>query len=698
MCGQVNKKMSVSDTVRILTDACEQFRHDFQTITDQTEKQKLVLRHIKTFANTEACVKDFQKGLEWFNVSENLSMKKHLHGKIVILDFFTYCCINCMHILPDLEALEKEFSIERGLVVIGVHSAKFSNERDSTKIRSAVQRYNIMHPVVNDSTLSMWEAIGVMCWPTMIMLGPRGQPLMVTLGEGHREELFLYTKVALDYFTSINEISDHTLPIAPAIHLLPASTDILRFPGKVEMYSSETGEKLIVSDTGNNRILIADINGNIEHVIGRYEAGFKDGSFNEAKFNAPQGTCVLNEMIYVADNENHAIRRIDLKKQTVTTVAGTGKQGHDYIGGKFGTDQAISSPWDVAIYYHNSDKVTVPILLIAIAGTHQIWALFLEDTVWWKNKLYKAGVCAAIVGNGREGNRNNSYPHAATLAQPSGITIAQEYNTVYFADSESSSIREVHLKDGKVSTLCGADKNPQNLHDFGDVDGTRHTAKLQHPLGIIWNSSQQETYIADTYNHKIKKVDPTGNCKTLYGAGKPDKSFIFDEPSGLAINNKADTLYVADTNNHSIKKINLKSNTISTISFILPTKDNDKDNFDEVYTFDTIIDTNGGELTITFDFIFEDGLKLNSEAPQKWSLSLPNDTWIAKCLHGSFTIPTSIQIPKGSENNDIRLILDIITCNVNECIPKKILAVFKVQQKVDGPRTVAEHKKIVIKK
>ncbi|KAK2584375.1 hypothetical protein KPH14_006761 [Odynerus spinipes] len=667
--------------------------HEYNDTKDATQ---VVFGALAELNNTT--VKSIHKdyGLEWFNVSENLSMKKHLHGKVVILDFFTYCCINCMHILPDLEALEKEFSIQRGLVVIGVHSAKFSNERDSTKIRSAVQRYNIMHPVVNDATLSMWQAVGVICWPTMMILGPKGQPLVVLLGEGHKEELFLYTKIALDYFTSLKEISSHDLPIAPAIHLLPASTSLLCFPGKIEIYSSEIGEKLIVSDTGNNRILITDAHGNVEHVIGGYDPGFRDGDFKTAKFHAPQGICILNETIYVADNENHAIRKIDLKNRSVTTVVGTGKQGHDYAGGKCGTDQELSSPWDVAIYNHDNGESIVPVLLIAIAGTHQIWAFFLEDTLWWKKKLYKAGTCAAIVGNGREGNRNNSYPHSATLAQPSGLTIAHEYKAAFFADSESSSIRRVHLEDGKVSGVCGANKDPQNLHDYGDIDGTHNTAKLQHPLGITWNHIDQEIYIADTYNHKIKKTSLAGNCETLYGAGKPNKSFLFDEPSGLAINKSGDTLYVADTNNHSIKKIDLNNKTISTISFVTPKEE--EDNVGERYTFDTILNTNGGELTITFEVIFEDDLKLNPEAPQKWSLLLPNETWIAKSQSGSITTPVSIQVPKNSECNELRITLDLITCNTNECIPKRILAIFKVQQKDNGSRTVTEHKKIVIKK
>lgn len=574
--------------------------------------------------------------------------------------------------------------------------AKFSNERDSTKIRSAVQRYNIKHPVVNDATHLMWQAMGVMCWPTMIMLGPRGQPLVVLAGEGHREELFLYTKIALDYFTSLKEISHHDLPIAPAIHLLPTSTSLLCFPSKIEVYTFENGEKLIVSDTGNNRILITDVHGNIDHIIGGYDPGFKDGDFKKVKFHAPQGICVLNEAIYVADNENHAIRKIDMKKRFVTTVVGTGKQGHDYTGGKYGTDQELSSPWDVGIYYHNSGESSVPVLLIAIAGTHQIWALFLEDTIWWKQKLYKAGMCAAIVGNGTEGNRNNSYPHSATLAQPSGITVAHEYKAAFFADSESSSIRRIHLEDGKISAVCGANKDPQNLHEFGDVDGTHYTAKLQHPLGITWNRIDQEIYIADTYNHKIKKVDLTGHCKTLYGAGKPNKLFFFDEPSGLAINKNGDALYVADTNNHSIKKIDLNNKTISSISFVTPKEE--EDNIGEGYTFDTIINTNGGDLTIMFKVVFDGDLKLNPEAPQKWSVSVPNETWIAKSLNGSLTTPVSIKVPEKSERNELRVILDLITCNANECIPKRVLATFKVLQKDDGPRIVTEYREIVIKK
>ncbi|CAD6244769.1 GSCOCG00013463001-RA-CDS [Cotesia congregata] len=379
MCGQENKKMSIEEIVDSLTHVCMDLRNKIKDArADQVEIEKIIIKHIKEWSSVDNnSVNDFQKGLEWFNVSKGLSIKEDLKGKITILDFFTYCCINCMHILPDLEALEKKYSIEDGLVVVGVHSAKFSNEKDSAKIQSAVQRYNISHPVVNDAKLSMWRDIGISCWPSLVILGPDGQVLFVLVGEGHRRELLLYTQIALKYFKSLKKISNHGLDLKPAAHLLPVTRDLLLFPGKVQVLRDE---KILVSDTGNNRVLVLDFDGQVEAVVGGYSRGFKDGSFKEARFNAPQGVCALEDDIFVADNENHAIRVINLKDKTVKTLAGIGTQGNDYVGGKTGTEQALSSPWDVAIYQHAQNNKSVPVLLIAIAGTHQIWAYFFEDT------------------------------------------------------------------------------------------------------------------------------------------------------------------------------------------------------------------------------------------------------------------------------------------------------------------------------
>ncbi|XP_046421281.1 NHL repeat-containing protein 2 isoform X2 [Neodiprion fabricii] len=670
------EKMNVREVIEDLTQVSIEVRQEVTSVTNPREKEKIALRHIKKYAAKDACANEFQKGLEWFNVSRSISMRQDLTGKICVLDFFTYCCINCMHILPDLAALEKKFSIEDGLVVIGVHSAKFANEKDSSKILAAVQRYNIAHPVVNDAKLSMWQDIGIVCWPSLVILGPKGQPLFALVGEGHREEMFLYIKVALAYFKSLNEISDHSLPLKPSQHLLPVSKDTLLFPGKIHLANIKNKDRMVIADTGNNRILIMDLKGKVEHVVGGYAPAFRDGNFQTARFNAPQGICSLGDEIFVADTENHAIRKIDLVLQTVTTLVGTGEQSHDYVGGNVGKAQSLSSPWDVAIHHHKQEEKSVPVLMIAIAGTHQIWGFFLEDTIWWKKKSITAGTCIAIVGSGREENRNNSYPHAAGLAQPSGLALAREKNMLFFADSESSSVRVVHLDDGKVSGVCGGDRNPGNLHDFGDIDGRQCSAKLQHPLGLAWDSVDSVVYIADTYNHKIKKVDLLGNCRTLYGAGKPTANHKFDEPSGLAVHLGSRIIYVADTNNHRIVSISLEDNKIDTISVDLPSETTHSDG---TYKFDAEVSSDGGNLEIALDVKFMNDLKLNSDAPQRWSVNLP-DKWTTQASKGDLKTPITLNIPKGELTVEFIISLDIITCKTDECIPKKLDLVFTIRR------------------
>lgn len=694
MCGLVNEKMNAQEVVEELTQVCIQMRSHLDDLTERKDKETLILKHIKRFENTGAEIQDFPKGLEWFNVSEGLSLAQHLKGKIVLLDFFTYCCINCMHVLAELEEVEKKISIEDGLVVIGIHSAKFTNERSSKNVLSAVQRYNITHPVINDVTLRMWNNMGITCWPSLVMLGPSGQPLAVFVGEDHKNEILLYARVMIAYFKSLNQILNHSLPLRPAYHLLSSFENGLLFPGKLAILSSEHGTKLIISDSGNNRIVIATEHGEVEHFIGGCNQGFKDGSFKNARFNSPQGVCVLNNTIYVADNNNHAIRKINLTEKNVSTIAGTGSQGYDHQGGKQGINQVLSSPWDVAIYHHEYKGSIVPVLLIAIAGTHQIWALFLEDTIWWKEKKYTAGTCAAIVGSGREENRNNSYPHTAGLAQPSGIAVAQEYKIAFFADSESSAIRRVHLDNGRVSAVCGGDKNPANLHAFGDVDGKEYLAKLQHPLGVAWDHLNKRIYIADTYNHKIKTVDTTtGYCKTLFGAGKPDHTFSFNEPSGLAISPDNNILYVADTNNHTLKIIDLKNEKISTMVI---SKHDSNENIDKVFTFNTSINTHGGELNILFNIVFLNNLKLNVDAPQEWHVFLPINTWTANSLTGGLSTPVSVKLPADETENQLRITLNIMACTVDTCIPLKLSVLFNVHRRTDAPLIVTEEKELVV--
>lgn len=352
------------------------------------------------------------------------------------------------------------------LLQVGVHSAKFENEKISNNILSAVQRYNISHPVVNDSACDMWKKCGINCWPTLLVVGPNASPLLMLMGEGNKEELRFFIENTLAYYRNKNQISSHKLPLKSAFHLLPNLKGPLLFPGKISSFIDNGVELYAVSDTGNHRVLIMEPEGVVVKQIGGIRAGFKDGDLENSEFNSPQGLVFQNkDILFVADTENHAIRKIDLSNNTVTTIAGTGDQGSDHTGGNPGNFQEISSPWDVLIFKthdlnKNEDSTLKEVLLVAMAGTHQIWAIFLHDIVWWKNKSYKAGTCICVAGNGKEENRNNQYPHAASFAQPSGLALAKKSKELYIADSESSTIRKLSLNDGKVSAVVGGDKNP----------------------------------------------------------------------------------------------------------------------------------------------------------------------------------------------------------------------------------------------
>ncbi|XP_071946734.1 NHL repeat-containing protein 2-like [Antedon mediterranea] len=569
-------------------------------------------------------------GLEWMNTSEKLDFTTNLKGKLVVLDFFTYCCINCMHILPDLEKLEDLFTVADGLVVVGVHSAKFENEKTSANILSAIMRYNITHPVVNDDTITLWNELEITCWPTLVVVSPSGKRLVTYVGEGHFTELVEFCTVALDFYKCHGHISDHNLPIELAKDSLP--TTILSFPGKVNI--SQDGEHLVISDTGHHCVLITTKEGVVLHTIGgKRQAGYKDGTFEDAQMNCPQGVVWHQDSIYVADTENHRIRMIDMKNKMVSTIAGTGEMGQDKEGGKEGVNQPISSPWDVAIGGPNNS-----VLFIAMAGTHQIWTLFLQDTTWLKNVVYKQGVCTRFAGSGKEENRNNSYPHKASFAQPSGITLAQD-ERLFIADSESSSIRSVALKDGATKAVVGGERDPMNLFAYGDVDGKAVDAKLQHPLGVAWNKVNHNLYVADSYNHKIKVVDTVNRmCTTLIGSGKPGKQdgsilkeVEFNEPGGLCVTPDGNGLYIADTNNHAVRYVDLLQNTVKELKIITSSNQSETKTFDDGSKVTSIISKKASvtqlnavklatisQLTVQLDIRLPKDCKLTEGAPSMW--------------------------------------------------------------------------------
>jgi sugar lactone lactonase YvrE len=485
---------------------------------------------------------DFGKGKAWLNTARPLSLKEDLAGKVVLIDFWTYCCINCIHVLPDLEHLEHKYAADP-FVVVGCHSAKFTNEAEAANVRQAVLRYDIAHPVVVDQDFEIWKSFGINSWPSFALIGPEGSVLAVLSGEGQRDTLAALIGQALAFYGGKAEALSRK-PLALRRESLKELAKDLSFPGKVAV--DPVGKHLYISDSNHDRILVTRLDGAFVRAFGSGLRGFRDGPANEARFHKPQGVAFHRETLLVADTENHALRRVDLATGEVSTLSGDGQQGRERRGEFTAREVALNSPWDLLV---RGDDV-----FIAMAGPHQIWKLDLAQ-----------GKIGVFAGDGSERKADGTLERSA-FAQPSGL--AAKGNTLYIADSESSSVRAIALETGAVSTVAGGDDEPRDLFHFGDEDGKGLGRRFQHPLGVLVHEGV--LYVADTYNHKVKTLDvETGEARTFAGTGKPGFSdgpaaeASFHEPGGLAA--AEGKLYVADTNNHAIRVIDLKSRQVSTL-------------------------------------------------------------------------------------------------------------------------------------
>lgn len=483
---------------------------------------------------------EFPPGFAWLNTDRPLQFRKTgpdgLQGQVVLLDFWTYCCINCMHVLPDLAYLEQKFKDEPFLVV-GVHSAKFDNEGKLANVRSAVQRYGVRHPVIVDERMRLWESYAVNSWPTLVLVGPDGRIVGAVSGEGNRHLLETAISETLKNGRAKGLLAAGPLQLKQEGMVQSASG--LAFPAKV--VADETHRRLFIVDSNHHRIVVTDwpdAEGRVQMtaVIGSGNAGAADGDFAHAAFFRPQGAALAGEILYLADTENHLIRRVDLSKQAVSTVLGAGKQTWDREGGRSGRQQGLNSPWDVAV---SGTK-----LYISMAGQHQ---LFVVNTLTW--------MAEPLAGSGRE-NILDGPALEANLAQPSGLTLDAAAQRLYFADSEVSAIRYVDLATRQVKTIIG-----HGLFDFGDVDGDADRARFQHPLGVcLWGN---KLLVADTYNHKLRLVDPERRTADTFAGlmrgGTSRESLTLDEPAGVAA--AGATLFVADTNHHRVVLLNTNTNT-----------------------------------------------------------------------------------------------------------------------------------------
>lgn len=505
-------------------------------------------------------------GRGWLNTGGRKITLADLRGKIVILDFWTFCCINCLHVLDELREFEEQY--RDVLVIVGVHSPKFAHEADPDALAAAVERYEVHHPVLDDPELVTWSAYTARAWPTLVVIDPEGYVVAQMAGEGHRRNV----EILVSELVATHEASG-TLHRGDGPYVPPEPTEgTLRFPGKVVALPDG---HLLVADAGHHSL--AELDGDtLVRRIGTGERGFVDGGPDEARFSEPNGLCLVPEElrpwldydVLVADTVNHALRGVRLSDGLVTTVAGTGEQymvgaadnflpfdddepdeepaslpvvGEPYdASAAFGSSltlgrdqqraapfvpgprrQKLSSPWDVAW------SQALGGFVVAMAGNHTLWEF--DD---------KQGSINQLAGTLNEGLLDGPLDDA-WFAQPSGLAVGAD-DKIWVADSETSALRWVDPVARAVHTAVG-----EGLFDFGHRDGPASEARLQHPLGVAV-LPDGSVLIADTYNGAVRRY-ADGSVSTI--------ATDLAEPSGLLV--LEDSVVVVESAAHRLTRLPL---------------------------------------------------------------------------------------------------------------------------------------------
>lgn len=457
-------------------------------------------------------------GQSWFNVDAPLTLAA-LRGKVVILDFWTFCCVNCFHALPTLRQVEERFGDQ--VAVIGVHSPKFTHEQDPAPLAQAIARYDVSHPVVHDPGFHLWDAYCVRAWPTLVLISPDGRIIGQISGEPHPDLLPQGIARMVDAFFVQGRLRPRPLPLAP----MAPQGGRLRFPGKIKPCRWQGRKAWVVADSGHHQVVVFDDFGAELARFGNGRAGAEDGA--NPSFNGPEGVAAVDDALFVADTRNHLIRRIDPDSGAVTTVAGMGWRGGTLGQPMPALDTALASPWDLT--------GAGGILYFANAGSHQLGWLDLANAQ-----------LGALAGSGAEALADGGAGESH-LAQPSGLALADDGVALYFADAETSAIRHLCLDSRRVATLAG-----QGLFDFGHHNGPLDQALLQHPLGLAL-AGDGRLFVADSYNDRIRVIDPAaGRIDDL------DLDLDLAEPAGLCADG-GDRLLVADTNAHRILEVDTRT-------------------------------------------------------------------------------------------------------------------------------------------
>ncbi len=445
------------------------------------------------------------RGRGWLNTGGRELKLADFRGRILVLDFWTFCCINCLHVLDELRPLEERY--HDVLDIVGVHSPKFEHERDAQALAAAVERYGVAHPVLDDPELRMWDQYAAKAWPTLCVVDPEGYVAASMAGEGHAAGLAKLIDDLIVLHTERDTLRRGDGSFVPA----PVPGTALRFPAKA---AAAPDDSLLVADTAHHSIVALSGLDTVTRRIGSGQRGRADGPPEQATFSEPNGLCLLPAEVaervgyhlVVADTVNHLLRGVRLDTGEVLTVAGAGEQWRGTVDFEAhpAKDVQLSSPWDVAWYDGR--------VIVAMAGIHQLW---------WFDPV--AGAAGVYAGTTVEALRDGALEQAF-MAQPSGLSVSPDGSTLWIADSESSALR--YVREGRMHTVVG-----QGLFDFGHMDGPASQALLQHPLGVC-ALDDGSVLVADTYNGAIRRYDPGTDEVSTVATGLAEPSGIVALPGG----------------------------------------------------------------------------------------------------------------------------------------------------------------------
>ncbi len=528
----------------------------------------------------------------WLNIAR-APRPSDLTNRIILLNFWAYSRASAMQVVPELDYLKDKFKDK--LTIISVHAAKFKNEKNSDNIRNALMKIGIKHAVVNDALFRVWQSFNVNNWPTLILIDPAGNIVKTYNSVGGTDKV----EEEIDRLIKKHR-NVRTDPLPTYLERYNAPEYVLRYPGKIT-YVEDIGGKpaLFISDSGHNRILaVRPDTGKVFITIGSGHIGKYDGNLKKSQFYNPQGTLYRDGILYVADANNHLIRKVDLLNNRVTSIAGTGNRGDivRLIKDAKAVKYPLTTPWDLA-FYPTKNEIT-----IAMMGTNQLWTYDITEKTM-----------RILAGSGtREFIDDGVYPENS-LSEPSALAVHK--GKLYFTDSDTSSLRV--FENGSIYTLIG-----KGLFDFGFKDGNIWYGLMQHPLGLFVDDDG--AYIADTYNHSIRKFSHKfQKIGKFSGKGKRGmetetiRNARYNEPSDII--KVGDLFYVADTNNHLIRVIDTKDNKVGFLK-IFPMK------MEEILEPVSIL-YNVKRLDLSSNFPPGEGNKFKLQLSKGWKINKKMPNW-----------------------------------------------------------------------